>query len=75
MISFLKMKRNEWKVKAMLYGTILTMMENRRGALELLQNLYLSLKDVPADQLQKEFVEKLAEVIHSDNQGQEERRV
>lgn len=61
------MKRNEWKIKAMVYGTIASIIDNQKEILMLLQKIYLSLKDVPAEELQEEFISKLAEIIHDDN--------
>ncbi len=66
MITYLKMKYFEWKVKKMFYGTIVTFMNNQTEILDLLQNLYTALKDVPVDELQKEFVNKFAEIIHNE---------
>lgn len=70
MITYLRMKRNEWKVKAMFYGTIAQIMDNQgeiQEMLNLARKLYEELKDVPAEDLQKEFVGKLAEIIHNEN--------
>ena len=67
MITYLKMKHSEWKIKKMLYGTIAAVMENKKDILDLLQKMYIALKDVPVDELQKEFVDRLAEIIHSEN--------
>ena len=67
---FFRMKRNEWKVKAMLYGTIAQIMDNQdeiKDMLDLAKRLYEELKDVPTEDLQKEFVSKLAEIIHNEN--------
>lgn len=68
---FIKMKKNEWKVKAMFYGTIAQIMDNQNeimDVLNLVKKLYEELKDVPAEDLQKEFIGKLAEIIHKENQ-------
>lgn len=67
MITYLKMKRNEWKVKAFLYGAVAAVLDNRKETFELLQKMYAALKDIPADELQKELVAKLAEMIHEEN--------
>lgn len=67
---FIKMKFNEWKVKAMLYGTIAQIMDNQdeiKDMIDLVKRLYEELKDVPTEDLQKEFVSKLAEIIHNEN--------
>lgn len=66
MFTYLKMKKNECKVKAMFYGTIATLIDNQNEILAVLQKLYLALKDVSADELQKEFINKLAEIIHEE---------
>ena len=66
---FIKMKKNEWKVKEMLYGTIIQIMDNQdeiKDMLDLVKRLYGELKDVPTEDLQKEFVSALAEIIHNE---------
>lgn len=65
--NYIKMKKNEWKIKATVYGTIATVIDNQKEVLSMLQKLYIALKDVPADDLQKEFIDKLVEIIHSEN--------
>ena len=66
---FIKMKKNEWKAKAMFYGTIAHIMDNQdeiKDMLDLVKRLYEELKDVPTEDLQKEFVSALAEIIHNE---------
>ena len=67
---YIKYKFNEWKVKAMLYGTIAQIMDNQdeiKDMIDLVKRLYEELKDVPTEDLQKEFVSALAEIIHNEN--------
>ena len=67
---FIKMKKNEWKVKAMFYGTIIQIMDNQdeiKDMLDLVKRLYEELKNVPTEDLQKEFIGKLVEIIHNEN--------
>ena len=69
MITYFRMKKNEWKVKEMFYGTIIQIMDNQdeiKDMLDLVKRLYEELKNVPTDDLQKEFVSKLAEIIHNE---------
>lgn len=66
------MKKNEWKIKAMIYSTIATLIDNQKEVLELLHKMYIALKDVPAEDLQKELVAKLAEIIHNENKDKTE---
>ena len=66
---YITYKFNEWKVKAMLYGTIAQIMDNQdeiKDMLDLVKRLYEELKDVPTEDLQKEFVSALAEIIHNE---------
>lgn len=69
---YFRMKKKEWKVKSMLYSTIAVLIDNQKDVLELLQKMYIALKDVPAEELQKEFVTKLAEIIHNENNDKAE---
>ena len=65
--NYIKMKKNEWRIKATVYGAIATLLDNQKELLSMLQKLYVALKDVPAEELQKEFIAKLAEIIHNEN--------
>ena len=69
MIEYFKMKKNEWTVKKMFYGAIVQLMDNQdeiKGMINLVKKLYEELKDIPAEDLQKEFIGKLAEIIHNE---------
>ena len=66
MFTYLKMKKNEWKVKTFLYGAVAALLDNQKDVLEWIQKLYIALKDVPADELQREFVTRLTETIHEE---------
>ena len=69
MIAYIKYKFNEWKVKAIFYGAIVQLMDNQdeiKDMINLVKKLYEELKDIHAEDLQKEFVSKLAEIIHNE---------
>lgn len=66
MLNYFRMKKHEWKIKAVLYKTIAALMDNQAEIVELLKNLYVALKDVAVEDLQHEFVSKLAELIHAE---------
>ena len=70
--NYIKMKKAEWKIKAMFYGTIATLIDNQKELLTMLQKMYTALKDVPAEELQKEFISKLAEIIHEEGKDKTE---
>ena len=69
MFTYFAHKKNEWKVKEMFYGAIVQLMDNQdeiKDILDLVKRLYEELKDVPTEDLQKEFVSALAEIIHNE---------
>ena len=69
MFTYFKMKKNEWTVKKMFYGAIVQLMDNQdeiKGMINLVKKLYEELKDIPAEDLQKEFIGKLAEIINNE---------
>lgn len=72
MFTYIKMKRNEWKIKSMLYGMIVAAIDSQKEVLGLIQKMYLALKDVPADELRSEFVNRLAEIIHEEGKDKTE---
>lgn len=51
----------------MVYGAIAAFAGSRKDIARLLQEMYAAFKDVPADQLRKEFIAQLAETIHKEN--------
>ncbi len=67
MITYFKMKKNEWKVKGIFYEMIVTIINNQKEAIEFVQKLYDGLKDVSAENMQKELINKLAELAHQDH--------
>ena len=70
MFTYITYKKNEWTVKKMFYGAIVQLMDNQdeiKDIINLVKKLYEELKDIPAEDLQKEFIGKLAEIIHNEN--------
>lgn len=53
MINYFRMKKAEWKVKATLFGAIAGIIDNQKEVLGLLQKMYIALKDIPSEELQK----------------------
>lgn len=73
MITYLKMKRAEWKVKGAFYQLILDLMKNSKDIIKLGENLFTTLKDTPADAFEAKLVSNLAELIHNDKKEKEEK--
>lgn len=67
MITYLKMKRNELKVKAALYKMAANIMDSQKDLFDLFRKMFIALKDVPEEELKTEFVKQLAEIIHDEN--------
>lgn len=65
--NWIKMKKNEWKVKGQIYGIIASVMDNQKDIFSFLQKLYISLKDVSVEDMQKELISKIVELVHEDN--------
>ncbi len=72
MFTYFKMKKAEWKVKAMFYGTIAGIIDNQKPIITMIQTLFTELKDVPAEDLQNELISKIAELVHEDNKNTKE---
>lgn len=72
MINYFRMKKAEWKIKATFFGAIASIIDNQKEVLSLLQKMYIALKDIPVENLQKEIVAKLAEIIHNENKDKTE---
>ena len=72
MFEYFRMKRNEWKVKNMFYGMIINFVDNQKEFIDFVQRLYVAVKDVPADELRKELISKMAELVHEDNKNKAE---
>ena len=70
--NYIRTKKAEWKIKATIYGAIATIIDNQKELLSMLQKLYIALEDVPAEELQKEFIAKLTEIIHNENKDRTE---
>ena len=62
MREYFRMKKNEWRVKARLFGMIASFMENRKGITDLLKKLYEALKDTDSEELKEMLVTKIVEL-------------
>lgn len=69
---YFRMKKAEWQVKGMFYGTILSVVNEHEDAIETLKNLWESVKGKSGDELRTEFIMALAAIIHEENQKNSE---
>lgn len=72
MFTYFRMKRKEHKIKLELYTAIESVLNEKKDIINTVKNLYLSVKDVPMEELRVIFIEKLAEIIHTENHEEDE---
>lgn len=72
MFTYFKMKRKEYKIKLELYTAVESILDEKKDIIDTVKNLYLSVKDVPMEELRDTFIEKLAEIIHAENYKEDE---
>ena len=60
-------KKAQMELKALFYNAITALAQNRKGIMELAQNLYTALKDIPAEELQEKLMEQIAIMAHEPN--------
>lgn len=67
MITFIKMKYKEWKLKLAFYTVIEKVLGEQKDFIKLISDMYTALKDTPTEELQNKLITTLAELIHNDN--------
>ena len=68
-MKWFKNKAMEIEMKYAFYTTIMEFVKEHEDIVKLIQNLYASLKDVPVEDLRKEFIHALAEIIHKEKEN------
>lgn len=66
---FIKMKKAEYKVKAMVYGTIADIADGYKEYKPAIERIFGFAKDYTGANFQTDFIKELAEVIHYDVNG------
>lgn len=61
------MKIKQRKIKNAIYDSILLFIDNKKDILSTAKKLFDSVKDIPAEDIRDEFIGKLAEIIHNNN--------
>lgn len=67
MITYLKMKHAEHKIKLAFFSSILGIMKNQNDILEFCKKIYDVTKDVPNDEFQNAIVSAIASLVHEEN--------
>lgn len=61
---YFRMKRMEIKMKSIFYDTILKLYDEKSNIIDLLKQLYATLKDVKPEDLQRELISCIAHLAH-----------
>lgn len=72
MIKYFKVKKMETEMKYQFYGILHKLTNEKKDILELVKRLYVVLKDVPVEELRKEFLVELALLVHNEAEKQRE---
>ena len=67
-VKWFKNKVFEIEMKYAIYSTIEEFIKEQEDIIKFVKKLYIVLKDVPIEDLKKEFVHAIAEVVHEANQ-------
>ena len=71
-INYFKMKAAEIRLKLMLYIKLETMISEQKDIMDAIQRLYLAMKGKTVEELQTSFVHELAQIIHDENQKEDD---
>ena len=63
---YIRMKKNEWKVKAQFYGVISSFLDSQKDIVNFVRKLYNALKDVEGAELRDMLVSKIVEAIREE---------
>lgn len=66
MITYIKMKYTQWKIKKAFYNAVWGLIANQAIIIDFAKKLHEGLKDVPTNQLRDEIITKIAELIHEE---------
>lgn len=69
MFTYVRMKRKEYRVKLAVYTAIDKIIKEQEEITKLVTDLYNTLKDVPADELQTKFITALSEIAKDKANG------
>lgn len=64
MITLIKMKYKEWKLKLAFYSVVETVLKEQEDILKTITNIYESLKDTTGQELQDKLITAIAELAH-----------
>lgn len=66
MIKYFRMKKKEIELKLTLYTYVSALINERKNVIDLVENIYKALKDIPAEELQDRLIKEIAELVHAE---------
>lgn len=73
MITYFKFKYEEWKFKLALLKAANQVLDEKKDIFALIKRLYLTLKDIPAEELQDRLIAEAAGLIQEHAKAESER--
>lgn len=64
MITLIKMKYKEWKLKLAFYTIVETVIKEQEDIIKTITNIYSSVKDTSTQELQDKLITAIAELAH-----------
>lgn len=65
MFAYFKMKKSEWRVKAMFYGSIAKIIDENSDIITMVKSLYESCQGLTGDDLRDAILDRVAELVHA----------
>lgn len=65
MITLIRMKYKEWKLKLAFYSVVETVIKEQEDIIKTITNVYESLKDITGQELQDKLIAIIAEMAHA----------
>lgn len=66
MIKYFRMKKKEIELKLTLYTYTSALINERKNVIDLAENVYKALKDIPAEELQDRLIKEIAGLVHEE---------
>lgn len=66
MIKYFRMKKKEIELKLTLYTYASALINERKNVIDLAENVYKALKDIPAEELQDRLIKEIAGLVHEE---------
>ena len=74
MIKYLRMKKKEIELKLTLYTYASALLNEKKNVIELVGNIYNTLKDIPMEELQDRMIKELAGMVREEGMTEQNKQ-